>query len=716
MSRKSRKAVTRPGPADRPASARKAALDRLLEKAARHLAEGHPEKAAPLYRRALELDPRQPRVLHWLGLFAHTNGRHGEAIALMERACDLGLNASHCRFHLAEVRRAAGQLEAAVTDYQAALSAGLDTANLSFGLGNALLDLRRFEEARSALERAVRLAPDDVEAQNNLGNALVALGESARAIGHYRQAVTHDPHFGPAQRNLGLTLLEIGDLEDAERALRAAVEATPRDAEGWRVLARALRRQAHYQEALKAARRATTLAPHEHAAAFELGNVLRELERFDAAADWYRKAIELCPRHAPSLNNLGLCLEHLGDSSKARSCFRQAILAKPDFAEAHFNLGVNLQSEGRFGEAVAAHEQALALAPTLAEARYSLALIGDRPTMPHDLAALEALAESLATDEEQRAHACFALARHIEDTGDVGRAFAYYQRANELKKSRLAFEPERHASEVDRLIAVFSANFFTGRPSFVSTTERPIVIVGMPRSGTSLVEQILASHPAVHGAGELDELRWLVASLPERLGTATPYPECAAEIDLQTARALAEDYLASLGRLAVHAERVTDKMPGNYLRLGLVGLLFPRAAIIHCRRDPLDTCLSCYFQNFRKGQSFSYDLRHLGVVYCQYERLMAHWRKVLPNPILDLDYEALIADQEGQSRRLVDFCGLPWDPRCLRFHEHGRPVRTASFWQVRQPLYNSAVGRWRRFAPHLGPLFEALDIVPPERG
>src|SRR5918994_3692350 len=309
----------------------------------------------------------------------------------MERARDLGLDDSHCQFHLAEVRRAAGQLEVAVTDYRAALSAGLHTVNLFFGLGTALLDLQ--------------------------------------------------------------------------------------NAEGWRQLARALRRRAQYQEPLEAAMRANTLALDQHGPAFELGNVLRELERFAEAADWYRKAIELCPRHAPSLTNLGLCLEHLGDSAKARSCFRQAIVAKPDFAEAHFNLGVNLQSEGRFDEAMAAHERALALAPTLAEARYSLALIGDRPTTPHDLAALEALAKNSEANEEQRAHACFALARHLEDEGDTGRAFAYYRRANELKKRRLAFEPAWHVLEVDRLIETFSASFFAGWPSSGSATVRPIFIV-----------------------------------------------------------------------------------------------------------------------------------------------------------------------------------------------------------------------------------------------
>jgi tetratricopeptide (TPR) repeat protein len=652
----------------------------VLEKAAWRLKEGDPEKAEALYRRALEYDPRQPRVLHWLGLHAHTQGRDAEAIALMERARDLGLDDPPCRFHLAEVRRAAGETEAAVTDYRAALSAGVDTANLFFGLGTALLDLQRFEEARSALECAVRLAPDDVEAHNNLGNALAALGEPARAIGHYRQAIAHDPQFGPAQRNLGLALLEVGDIEHAERALRAAVKSDPRDAEGWRQLARVLRRQAQYREALDAAKRATTLAPHEHAASLEVGNVLRELERFEEAAAWYRKASELSPD-----------------------------------AEAHLNIGVCLQSLGRFDEATAAHERALALRPDLAEAHYNLAMIKGGRSPKAQVEQLQTLIARPGLSERERSHALFALGSIMEANGDLDGAFEHYRRGNELRARGMGFDPQRHLDFADRLIATFDEGFFATRRGLGEPSDVPIFILGMPRSGTSLVEQILACHPEVHGAGELDHMRQLVRALPDRLHTEQTFPDCARLLDGQHARQLAVEYLDVLRRCAP-TRRVIDKATGNYLRLGLIALLLPNARVIHCRRDPLDTCLSCYFQNFAHGLSFTYDLGHLGLVYRHYVRLMDHWRAVLPNPILDLDYEALIADQERESRRLVDFCGLAWDPRCLRFHEHGRPVRTASFWQVRQPLYDSAVGRWRPFARHLSPLFEALHIAPEERG
>jgi tetratricopeptide (TPR) repeat protein len=442
-----------------------------------------------------------------------------------------------------------------------------------------------------------------------------------------------------------------------------------------------LRRQAQYREALDAAMRATTLAPHEHAAAFELGNVLRELERFDEAIDWYRKTIEL----------------------------------KPDDAEAHLSIGVCLQSLGRFDEATESHERALALRPDLGEVHYNLAMIEGRRTPETHIAQLQALTARPGLSERERSHAFFALGKIMEAKGDLDRAFEQYRRANELRARDMGFDPQRHVDFVDRLIATFDEGFFAARRGLGDPSDVPIFILGMPRSGTSLVEQILSCHPEVQGAGELDHMRQLVSALPARLGAERTFPDCAHLIEGRHARQLAKEYLDVL-RQRAPTPRVTDKATGNYLRLGLIAVLVPNARVIHCRRDPLDTCLSCYFQNFAHGLSFTYDLGHLGLVYRQYVRLMDHWRKVLPNPILDLDYEALIADQDGQSRRLVDFCGLAWDSRCLRFHEHGRPVRTASFWQVRQPLYDSAVGRWRCFAPYLGPLFEALHIAPEERG
>jgi hypothetical protein len=229
----------------------------------------------------------------------------------------------------------------------------------------------------------------------------------------------------------------------------------------------------------------------------------------------------------------------------------------------------------------------------------------------------------------------------------------------------------------------------------------------MPRSGTSLAEQILASHPRVRGAGELVDIGKMSTLLPGRLG-GEAYPDCLERLDRATARTLAEEYQGSLRQHGGAAERVVDKMPHNYLHLGLIAALFPRSRIVHCRRDPVDTCLSCYFQEFVNPLPYGPDLASLGRYYREYERLMAHYAQVLPLPLFELNYEELTAQQEAVSRRLVEFCGLDWDDRCLRFHETARTVRTSSSLQVRKPMYTSSVGRWKRYEAHLGPLLDAL--------
>jgi Sulfotransferase family len=273
---------------------------------------------------------------------------------------------------------------------------------------------------------------------------------------------------------------------------------------------------------------------------------------------------------------------------------------------------------------------------------------------------------------------------------------------------------------VDRIMETFSPSIMARLPRARHGSEVPVFIVGMPRSGTTLTEQILAAHPEVFGAGELPALQRVVGLVPAMTGKAAPWPECAARLGQGGVDTLAARYLSEVTRLAPGAARITDKMPQNFLSLGLVALLFPEARVIHCTRDPVDTCLSCYFQGFTQGHGYAFDLATLGAYYRHYRRLMDHWNAVLDIPVIDMPvmemrYEAMVADQEAESRRLVDFAGLDWDDACLRFFASDRLAHTASYDQVRRPVYKGSVGRWRRYAAHLGPLLAALgDLAPPE--
>jgi hypothetical protein len=306
----------------------------------------------------------------------------------------------------------------------------------------------------------------------------------------------------------------------------------------------------------------------------------------------------------------------------------------------------------------------------------------------------------------------FGLGVRADRTGAHDEAFDHFNRANALRRRLLqvagtAHDAEEHHAWIEQIITTCDAAYFRHVAGLGRRTERPVFIVGMPRSGTSLVEQILASHPDVFGAGELRDIDLLAKKLPARWGGREAYPVCLRNLDAATTSFLADKYLERLARLNGPAIRVTDKMPMNFLNLGLIAALFPRARVIHCVRDPLDVCLSCYFQDF-VGVNFSCDLGDLASYYRDYERLMAHWRSVLPLPLLEVVYEELVEDQEAVSRRLVSFCGLNWDDRCLAFHQNRRLVHTASLVQVRQPIYKGSVGRWRHYAAHLRPLLEAL--------
>jgi tetratricopeptide (TPR) repeat protein len=306
----------------------------------------------------------------------------------------------------------------------------------------------------------------------------------------------------------------------------------------------------------------------------------------------------------------------------------------------------------------------------------------------------------------KRQAALFALGKLCDKLGRYEEAFRRYQQANELRPR--VFDFGQFVSFSERVLAVFEASFLEAAPHATHGSELPVFVVGMPRSGTSLVEQILASHPAVFGAGELPAIERLTESLPRLCGTAEEYPECLRAADSATLDAASGKYLAQLRALAPEAKRIVDKMPGNFLQIGLIELLLPRARVIHIRRHAFDNCLSCYFQNFNQGHEYSYDLAMLGRVYRQYERIMDHWRNVTRVPFLEIRYEDLVTGQEDETRRLVEFCGLDWDPRCLRFHETRRVVRTASYDQVRRPIYRHSLGRHRNYDAWLGPLREAL--------
>lgn len=530
-----------------------------------------------------------------------------------------------------------------------------------------LEELAELEWERGSPGNAIELFQRALEIDPTRRRALLRLAELCEAVDDVQCAIDtcvrilqRDPNSADAHMMLGLILSSA--LRPERRAVR---DLDRRD----RLFARAM---GHLQ-------RAASLNPS--AEAFEAwGRALMYAGRYVEAIDRFQCAVELQPRHGQSYENLGRSWLELGNIDAACVSFRTAVAVDSRSYQAH----------------------------------YELAKLEDAESEPSATAVLHELLEGADLKSNERMMLNFALGHRLDSAGQYDAAFERYMLANDEKKARVGMPVDAMKQLTDRSIGLIDASFVSEARAGGSSSDLPIFIVGMPRSGTTLVEQILASHPNVFGGGELYDIPELVTSLPYRLREPQPYPESVASVDGPLAAELANEYLARLRRLIsaspdtdeTEIVRATDKMPTNAEHLGLIARLFPNSRIIHVRRDPRDVCVSCFKQNL--FWPFC-DLQAAGHYHCQCERLMEHWRAVLAVPIEVIQYEQLVASPAEESRRLVEFCGLPWNDACLRIADSNRAIRTPSKSQVRQPIHQSSVGAWKRYEKFLGPLMEALE-------
>jgi tetratricopeptide (TPR) repeat protein len=479
--------------------------------------------------------------------------------------------------------------------------------------------------------------------------------------------------------------------------------------------AQALDAQRGLEEAAAEYRRALALRPDHAEAHCNLGTVLWKQRKLDEAAARLRHALALSPDYADAQFNLARVLYERGSFDAAISHCEKAVALQPGNAEVHSFAGRVLLETGQLQRARAACETAIMLSPRCGAYYLNLAHCDRFGAAGPHLAAMETLAQDAAAlGEQDRIDLQFALGKAYADLGEPERAFRHLLEANALKRRMLAYDEAATLGHLERIRSIFDEALIRAGRGRGHPSRKPVFIVGMPRSGTSLVEQILASHPQVFGAGEIGALQDSVAELGSRNGRSLPFPELLAALPSHRMRELGGRYLARIRAVAPAAVRITDKMPGNFRFAGLIHLALPNARIIHVRRDPIDTCLSCFSTLFTAGGSdYSYDLGELGRCYRAYAGLMAHWRKVLPaDAMLEVQYEHVVEDLEGQARRLVAYCGLDWDARCIAFHATPRAVRTASAAQVRHPIYRSSIGRWRPERELLQPLLDALKQTP----
>ena len=564
---------------------------------------------------------------------------------------------------------------------------------------------RKFEVAADRYQQYLAIKPGDAEARYTLGLALMELERTELAIEHFEKSITIVANNAAVHRHLGDAYSRLHRLEEAIEP---------------------------YQKAL-------ALKADDAGTVINLGNVFHGLHRYPQSIRLYQQALALQPDNVHVHRHLGASYQRTGQTKKALKCFERALSLRPDYIPARIKLAEVLRELGRAEEALAQVEQVIELKPDETQAHVILALIlrelgqaesaierlerllGTQPKSGHlyyQIAMLKPRQEQIPVIEKlinepglpisDTIFCHFALGNIFRGSKSYDQAFGHFLKANGLYRKTYVYDAKEHALLIDKLIKVYSKRFFQSKRRLGSASRLPVFILGMPRSGTTLVEQIISSHPQVYGAGELQAISVIIQTIAQQLEYANTYPECMSLFD----REMAEEYSARyLQELALHcptATHITDKYPGNYFKIGLIKTLFPDARIIHCQRNPLDCCLSIYFHCIQDWK-WSFELTELGQYYLQYQRIMSHWQNLFPGEIFTVQYEDLVMNQETVSRQLIDYLSLEWDQKCLDFHNNDRDVRTISNLQVRQPMYKDSMNRWKHYEKHLQPLIEVLQ-------
>lgn len=649
-------------------------------------------------RTTTELMPDDAEAHCNLGAALHDKEQWAEALTSLRRALAIQPDNTEAMVDAANALKALGRAREAVPLYQQAIRHDPGLLEAHNNLGNAFLELRKIEDAAGCYRMALGIRPDDAQILCNLGNAQRQLGLLELAVASSQRAIVLDPASSVAHNNLGLVLCALGQRDKAVASYRQALVLDPGYVDALNNLGNVLRDLGVRREAVSVYRRAVGLDPGRPESHCNLGNVQFELRRVDEAVASYRQALLLKPDHAPAHLSLGLALRQLRRPADAELSARAALAIDPNYVEALSLLGELRADRGQFAEAEELFRRAIAINPDFA---FAFASIATHRKMRSDDSAWLKGAEALLAKRLPLGHEIslqYALGKYFDDVGQYDHAFEHYRQANELtKRYGSHYERADLTRLVDQLIGSFDTAGVRRCRTEVSTSQLPVFIVGMPRSGTSLAEQILASHPAVFGAGEV--AFWNAAY------HANQDAQRERKLDAELVASMAKDYLDHMTSLSGGAQRVVDKLPANFLYAGLIHCALPQARIIHMQRHPIDTCLSIYFQNFFSIGPYANDLGHLAHYYGEYVRITNHWRAVLPaTTLLEVPYEALIEDHEGWTRRMLDFIGLAWDPKCLDFHQTDRVVITASKWQVRQKISKSSVGRWRNYERFIGPL------------
>jgi len=724
----------------------------MLEQARSAHAEGRLAEAASHYREFLSACPDAVEALEGLGVVLFQLGRMDEAAALFARGVAAHPESAGLQAKLGAAYRNLRRFEEARDHLRKAIELEPAMPDPWNSLGRLAFDQRRYTDAEAAYRTAIRLHPRFTVAFKNLGRTLLALRRRSDAAQVLRAYLQFEPDDHEALTDLAQALGEQGNpdlLDDAEAACRRALALAPGFADALDNLGNVLRVRGRLDEAVACYQRALLEDPHRASSCHLIGHVLQYRGRFEEAARFYEAARALEPEDPRFHSDFGSLSATRGDYDDSALHYLSAVTLDPTFVEGHQGRGQALLELGLHDEAETCFGAALRLDPTLAASWVGLARLqserGDfdlacqsaREALVHqpdnadahwqlaitlkerladvELQAMQGLLGRRDLPDRDRSLLHFGLAGVFDARGNFEQAAAHLETANALQAAlKTAWDvrrdPDEHSHFIDQLIASFTPNFLARRHGWVDPDPRPVFVVGLPRSGTTLVEQVLASHPQVHGAGELLEVLRIFETLPALVGQPRIDPFQALELlSPESATAAAQAYLDSLKTLApAMATRVIDKMPDNIQLLGLIAFLWPGSRVIVCNRDLRDIAVSCWFAGFETNSWInSWEL--MARWFADHQRILEHWQRIQPLKCLEVGYESLVGNLEGQARRMVDFLELDWDPACLNFQTTRRVVRTASLVQVRQPLHSRSVGRWKNYKRILQPLLGALE-------
>ena len=666
---------------------------------------GHISEAQDGVQTLISQHPTEALLYNINGVCYKETGQLEMAVKCFENAITFKPDFADAHYNLGLALQELNQLQAAIKSYQVTLDLQNSYFKAHNNLGIIYKELGQMEDAVKSYEQAINLQPGFAEAHNNLGTALQELGKLDEAANCYEKALVIEPDYIEVHNNLGNIFNELGDLDEASKCYKNALTINPRYAEAHNNLGNIFNELGDLDEASKCYKNALTINPEYAEAHNNFGITLNKIAKWSEAINCYEKAIAINPKYAEAHYNLGVTLNEIGHTDKALKFIKQALVINPDYADAHCDLGTLLLELGQSDAAFNSYVNALAIEPDNAQFHRNLATLKHYKEGDTQFTHMQLLHSKSNLQESDRISLCFALAKAYKDLGKKSELFTVLNEGNKLRKEELNYSIEGDLKKHSIYKKLFTSAI-KKPPPYEPLTISPIFIVGMPRSGTTLVEQIISSHHKVHGLGELSTLDSHIDSIFNDYLTQNNTLSDANFFSIR------QGYLNNLSNLHISESIITDKMPTNFENIGFILKAFPEAKIIHLKRDAMAVCWSIYQRYFPSdGIGFPYDMEDLARFYNSYTKMMTFWHELFPNQIYDISYEGLTINQEKETRKLLNYCELEWDENCLNFHTNNRAIKTASSLQVKEKMYQGSSEVWKQYETQLKALINTLDYI-----